>query len=64
MVLTQHGDYVVFHGLSHSWHAEQASVVIAVHWPSIPGIRRHWRKPAIVRHQQAHGWFMMPAQGW
>ena len=37
VVLGQQGDYVVFHGLSHSWQAEQASVVIAVRWPSTPG---------------------------
>jgi hypothetical protein len=37
VILAQQGDYVVFHGISHSWHAEQASVVIAVRWPSIPG---------------------------
>ena len=35
--LAQQGDYVVFHGVSHSWHAEEASVVLAVRWPSVPG---------------------------
>jgi hypothetical protein len=37
VVLARLGDYVVFHGLNHSWHAEEASVVLAVRWPSIPG---------------------------
>lgn len=37
VLLAQQGDYVVFHGLSHSWYAEEASVVVAVRWPSIPG---------------------------
>jgi hypothetical protein len=35
--LARQGDYVVFHGISHSWHAEEDSVVLAVRWPSIPG---------------------------
>ncbi len=33
----RHGDYVVFHGIGHSWQAEEESVVISVRWPSIPG---------------------------
>jgi len=37
VLLAQQGGYVVFHGVSHSWHAEEASVVLAVRWPSIPG---------------------------
>lgn len=37
VLLAQQGDYVVFHGVSHSWHAEEASVVLAIRWPSIPG---------------------------
>jgi hypothetical protein len=37
VLLAQQGDYVVFHGVSHSWRAEEASVVLAVRWPSIPG---------------------------
>ena len=40
VLLAQPGDYVVFHGVSHSWYAEQASVVIAVRWPSLPGYQR------------------------
>ena len=37
VLLAQQGDYVVFHGVSHSWEAVEASVVVAVRWPSIPG---------------------------
>ena len=37
VLLTEQGDYVVFHGVSHSWYAEEASVVVAVRWPSVPG---------------------------
>ena len=37
VVLATQGDYVVFHGISHSWYAETDSVVLAVRWPSIPG---------------------------
>ena len=33
----RHGDYVVFHGIGHSWQAEEESVVISVRWPSVPG---------------------------
>ncbi len=37
VLLAEQGDYVVFHSVSHSWHAEEASVVVAVRWPSLPG---------------------------
>lgn len=37
VLLARQGDYVVFHRVSHSWHAERDSVVLAVRWPSIPG---------------------------
>jgi hypothetical protein len=37
VVLAQQGDYVVFHELSHSWYAEEASVIVAIRWPSVPG---------------------------
>ena len=37
VLLAEQGDYAVFHGLSHSWYAEEASVVVAVRWPSVPG---------------------------
>jgi hypothetical protein len=37
VVLAEQGDYVVFDGVDHSWHAEEHSVVIGVRWPSVPG---------------------------
>jgi hypothetical protein len=37
VLLSQQGNYVVFNGVSHSWHAEEASVVLVVRWPSVPG---------------------------
>jgi hypothetical protein len=37
VVLAKQGDYVVFHGLSHSWYAEEASVIVGIRWPSVPG---------------------------
>jgi hypothetical protein len=37
VLLAGQGDYVVFHGLSHTWHAEEESVVVVVRWPSVPG---------------------------
>jgi len=37
VLLAEQGDYVVFHGISHSWHAEENSVVLTVRWPSIHG---------------------------
>jgi hypothetical protein len=37
VVLARPGDYVVFGGISHSWHAEEDSVMLAVRWPSVPG---------------------------
>jgi len=37
VLLARQGDYVVFHGVSHSWHAEEESVVMSVRWPSVPG---------------------------
>ncbi|HTT50351.1 MAG TPA: signal peptidase I [Streptosporangiaceae bacterium] len=37
VLLAEHGDYVLFHRLGHCWHAEQASVVLTVRWPSVPG---------------------------
>ena len=37
ILLAEQGDYLVFHGISHSWHAEEDSVVLTVRWPSIPG---------------------------
>jgi hypothetical protein len=38
VVLAQQGDYVVWgRGVDHSWFAEEASVVLTVRWPSVPG---------------------------
>jgi hypothetical protein len=37
VLLAQQGDYLVFGGVDHSWHAEEDSVVLVVRWPSIPG---------------------------
>ena len=37
VVLARQGDYVVFSGIGHSWFAEEASVILGVRWPSIPG---------------------------
>jgi hypothetical protein len=37
VVLARQGDYVVFHGISHSWEAETDCVVVGVRWPSVPG---------------------------
>jgi hypothetical protein len=37
VLLAKQGDYLVFHGIGHSWYAEEASVVLGVRWPSIPG---------------------------
>jgi hypothetical protein len=37
VVLAEQGDYIVFHGLDHTWVAEQASVVVSIRWPSLPG---------------------------
>ena len=37
MVLAEQGDYIVFHGVNHTWQAEEASVVVSVRWPSLPG---------------------------
>jgi len=37
VLLTRQGDYVVFHGIGHSWRAEEDSVVMSVRWPSVPG---------------------------
>ncbi len=36
-VLAAQGDYVVFHGVDHSWFAEEDSVIVGIRWPSVPG---------------------------
>jgi hypothetical protein len=37
VVLSEQGDYIVFHGISHSWEAETDCVVVGIRWPSVPG---------------------------
>jgi hypothetical protein len=38
VILANPGDYILWgHGVDHSWYAEQASVVLTVRWPSVPG---------------------------
>jgi hypothetical protein len=37
VVLAKQGDYIVFHGVNHTWEAEEESVVVSVRWPSLPG---------------------------
>jgi hypothetical protein len=37
VLLAERGDYVVFHGVDHSWFAEEESVIVGVRWPSVPG---------------------------
>ena len=37
VVLAKQGDYVVLHGVNHSWQAEEQSILLTVRWPSIPG---------------------------
>jgi hypothetical protein len=37
VLLARQGDYVVFHGVNHTWQAEEESVVVSVRWPSLPG---------------------------
>jgi len=37
VVLAARGDYVVFDHLGHSWEAQEASVVLGIRWPSVPG---------------------------
>lgn len=39
VTLARQGDYVVWGpGIDHSWQAEEDSVVVAVRWPSLPGV--------------------------
>ncbi len=37
VLLAKQGDYVVFHGIGHSWQAEEESILLTVRWPSVPG---------------------------
>ena len=45
VLLAEQGDYVVFRGVSHSWEAEEASVVVAVRWPSVRGYAAGGQSP-------------------
>jgi hypothetical protein len=36
VLLAEQGDYVLFRGVGHSWHAEEAATLVTVRWPSIP----------------------------
>lgn len=41
VTLSRQGDYVLWGpGIDHSWHAEDASTVLTVRWPSLPGTGR------------------------
>ena len=44
--MAEPGDYIVFHGVNHTWQAEEASVVVSVRWPSLPGFDRAEAEPA------------------
>lgn len=37
VLLAKQGDYVVLHGVNHSWQAEEQSILLTVRWPSVPG---------------------------
>lgn len=37
IALRKQGDYALFHNVSHSWFAEEKSIVLALRWPSVPG---------------------------
>jgi quercetin dioxygenase-like cupin family protein len=37
VLLAQQGDYIVFHGIGHSWEAETDCITVGIRWPSIPG---------------------------
>ncbi|GAB2864092.1 hypothetical protein GCM10022221_75210 [Actinocorallia aurea] len=40
VLLEKQGDYIVWgKGVDHSWVAEEASVVLTVRWPSVPGYK-------------------------
>ncbi|MGD0705125.1 MAG: signal peptidase I [Trebonia sp.] len=52
VVLAKQGDYIVFHGASHTWQAEEEWVVLSVRWPSLPGYDQvsQERGPSPMRH--------------
>ena len=37
VLLTKQGDYVLLHGVNHSWEAEEETILLTVRWPSVPG---------------------------
>jgi mannose-6-phosphate isomerase-like protein (cupin superfamily) len=38
VMLSKQGDYIIWGpGVDHSWYAEEASIVLTVRWPSVPG---------------------------
>lgn len=37
VTLSEQGDYVLWHQIDHSWHADEESTVMTVRWPSVPG---------------------------
>jgi hypothetical protein len=36
VVLAEQGDYVLYNGVGHAWHAEEASTLVTIRWPSLP----------------------------
>jgi hypothetical protein len=36
VVLAARGDYVLFSGVGHTWHSEEAATLITIRWPSLP----------------------------
>ena len=56
VLLARHGDYVVFHGIGHSWLAEEESVVISVRWPSIPGYADPRARARPMTELELAGW--------
>jgi hypothetical protein len=53
VVLAKPGDYAVFHGVSHSWYAEEASIVVTVRWPSLPGYAASDQEHSAPGHQHS-----------
>ncbi|MGE5136108.1 MAG: signal peptidase I [Gemmatimonadota bacterium] len=37
VLLSKQGDYVLLHGVNHSWEAEEETILLTVRWPSVPG---------------------------
>ncbi len=49
VLLSEQGDYVVFHRVPHSWEAELDSVVLIVRWPSLPGYGTAGERAVLTR---------------